>query len=223
MNDTDVCSGGPPGYRDLSVAGAPDALGACAAACCAWANCTAWIVRHLAGRDGNCSGELCCWLKPGCAPGSQTPVAGAVSAFRAPPPPGPPAPPLPPGYASALNATSRALSVERVDGGARALLGTFDTGTLENGLVLGAWNVLRVEVAGAAGGGLALRVFFNSMFPETGLVGNSSDALRVPLAPPPRLALLDPAPLPPGGALLALAGAQEARFDYVAALPLSVL
>ncbi len=128
------------------------------------------------------------------------------------------------------------------------LLGSFNLSTLENGLVLGAWNMLRVVVEdGAAvegldgdddgdGGGAStsggrnsgnttrVRVFFNPMFPETGFVGNATaDAGRVPLPLPARIDVVDKSgpPLPPGGMVIA-AGTYEARVDYAAALPASV-
>ena len=53
MHDTDVCPGGPPGYVDLDLSTAPDPLAACAAACCGWLPCTAWIVRNFSGTDGD--------------------------------------------------------------------------------------------------------------------------------------------------------------------------
>jgi hypothetical protein len=69
MNNTDVCPGGPPGYRDADFSHSNDPFGDCAEACCAWPECTAWIVRNFTGEDFNCSGSgvTCCWLKPGCS------------------------------------------------------------------------------------------------------------------------------------------------------------
>ena len=83
MHDTDVCPGGPPGYVDLDLSTEPDPLAACAAACCGWLPCTAWIVRNFSGTDGNCSGSgvTCCWLKPGCSE-----VRGGIHGAAAPPP-----------------------------------------------------------------------------------------------------------------------------------------
>ena len=220
LNNTDVCSGGPVGYRDLSVAGTPDPLGACQAACCEWDQCTAWIVREFSGTDKNCTDTLCCWLKPNCDPSQTSPFSGATAAFRS-QPPGPPLPLLSRGYAVQLNSTDNSLRVVRVEGGVSALLGAFPLASLENGLVLEAWNLLRVVVS-MESGALTLRVFFNPMYPETGFVGNSSDAFRTPVKLAPRLVAQDPQPLSPG-AILFLAGGKEARADYITALPLSVL
>jgi hypothetical protein len=226
LNHTDACPGGPVGYRDLSVAAASDPLSACAAACCQWALCTAWVVRALSGTDGNCTDELCCWLKPDCAPSQAAPAApGTVAAFRAGLPPAPPLPPIASGYSIVLNTSADSLAVVRQGGSSSTTLGSFALRSLENGLVRGAWNLLRVVVAtepAASGDGVRLSVFFNPMFPETGFVGNSSDALRQPAPLPPRLVVLDPTPLPLGG-LMVLAGGAEARLDYVSALPLGVL
>jgi hypothetical protein len=227
LNNTDACPGGPVGYRDLSVYGAADPLGACEAACCAWEACTAWVVRHFSGRDLNCTDTLCCWLKPSCEPSETSPVGGATAAFKAAAPPGPPLPALARGYSIVLNASDSTLGVVRVAaGGAGVVLGTFPLSSLENGLVLGAWNMLRVVavVVAAAGGGdaLTLSVFFNPMYPETGFAGNSSDAFRTPVKLAPRLMVRDDDPLAPG-AIALLAGGREARADYIAALPLSVL
>ena len=74
----------------------------------------------------------------------------------------------------------------------------------------------------AASGQLSLSVYFNPMLPETGFVGNSSDAFRVPQRIAPRLVVRDAAPLAPGGVML-LAGGAPARADYVSALPLAVM
>jgi len=219
-----VCPGGPDGYRDLSVAGAADPLGACAAACCAWDACAAWIVRDLAGTDGNCTNERCCWLKPDCTPGETAHVPGATAQFRA-AAPGPPLPRGVGGYNVTLDARTNTLTVARcASGGVCTTMGVFDTTTLENGIVLGAWNMLRVllETDGASGA-LSLRVFFNPTVPETGFTGvPADDAARVPRSLPPRLALIDAAPLPSGGLLVAAGGA-DARIDYVSALPTRVL
>ena len=223
LNNTDACPGGPVGYRDLSVWGAADPLGACEAACCAWEACTAWVVRQFSGRDHNCTDTLCCWLKPSCEPSETSPVGGATAAFKA-VPPGPPLPALARGYSIVLNASDSTLGVVRVAGGAGVVLGTFPLSSLENGLVLGAWNMLRVVVGAAAAGenALTLSVFFNPMWTETGFVGNSSDAFRTPVTLAPRLVVRDNAPLAPG-AIAIQAGGREARADYIAALPLSVL
>jgi hypothetical protein len=219
MNDTDVCSGGPVGYRDMSVAGVADPFGACAAACCAWDSCTAWVVRHLDGTDANCTNELCCWLKPGCSDTSPFPGAtsGIISKKQ------PPLPAFVDGYHTIVDAGSNELRVLRVQSGQQLLLGVFNCSTLDNGIVLGAWNMLRILLTTATDGSGAvdLSVFFNPMFGETGFVGDASDAYRLPLPLPPRLALQDAAALPPGGLLLA-AGGGDANVDYVSALPPNV-
>ncbi len=222
MNNTDVCSGGPVGYRDFSVQGATDPLATCAAACCAWGECTAWIVRQLAGADANCTDTLCCWLKPGCNQTSPFPGATSGRVAQPPAPPGPPVPPSIDGYHVVVNGSTGMLSLVRAAGGALKQLGSFNLSTLDNGLVLGAWNMVRVLVTTPPGGGGAdIAVFFNPMFGETGFVGNASDALRTPHPLPPRIAVHDPVALPPGGLLLAAGGA-AALVDYVSALPSSV-
>jgi hypothetical protein len=258
LNNTDVCPGGPPGYRDLSVANATDPLAACAAACCAWDECTAWIVREFEGTDHNCTDELCCWLKPSCT--DTAPLPGATAAFVI-QPPGPPALDTIAGYHVVVASSAEGdgggggdtLEVYRVnhtaagsgDTSAAAaaaaagpvpaplLLGSFNLSTLENGLVLGAWNMLRVVVedqqettADGANASMStrIRVFFNPMFPETGFVGNATaDAWRVPLPLPPRIDVVDRSgpPLPPGGMAIS-AGNLQARVDYASALPASV-
>lgn len=203
------------GYRNLDVAKTPDPFAACASSCCAWDACTAWIVRNFTGRDFNCTNTLCCWLKPRCA--ETSPLAGAVSAFRALPLPSPRS-----GYQVLLNTTDDMLTLTRLEGGARAELGRFPLASLENGLVRGAWNLLRVVAEPQAGGEkLSLSVFFNPMFPETGFVGNASDAFRAPLPIRPRLSAVDSAPLSPGEVAVG-AGGGPANIDYISALPLSV-
>lgn len=222
LNNTDVCSGGPPGYRDLSVATAPDPLAACAAACCSWAECTAWIVRPLSGTDKNCTNELCCWLKPGCQPGQTSPVPGATAQFLA-PRPGPPLPGGIDGYNFTLSSTENLLIASRQSGGHATQLGAFNTSTLENGLVRGAWNLLRVLLVTQADGSLTLRVWLNPMLPETGFTGDPAlDSVRTPLPLPERLVLVDANPLPAGGIAVAAGGSAGTQVDYVSALPASV-
>jgi hypothetical protein len=226
LNNTDACSGGPPGYRDLSVAGAASPLAACAAACCAWDACSAWVVRALAGTDGNCSDTLCCWLKPGCDASQTRPSPGTSAAFRSSAPPGPPLPLPAAGYLLALNTSTDTLEVVRVGGGGggSAVLGSLDLRTRRNGLVRGAWNLLRV-VCQEVGGGARLRlsVFFNPTVQDAGLLGDPErDMAAVPVRIAPVLVVEDAAPLPPGGVGV-LAGGREARVDYLAALPLAVL
>ena len=80
--------------------------------------------------------------------------------------------------------------------------------------------MLRVLVRGT-GASLKIEVYFNPSVKETGFVGNSSDAGRVFTPPPPRISVVDPSPLVGGGLALA-AGGEDARFDYIAALPASV-
>ena len=165
-----------------------------------------------------------------------------------PPPPPPPAPgPKSPsntsGYHVVLVGAAKTLVVERcatAAGGEGQLqqLGSFDLSTLENGLVLEAWNILRVLVqtstspagnsddgdrgGNASGAVVKISVWFNPMFPETGFVGNASDAFRTPKPLPPRLVVTDPQPLPPGELVLT-AGLRDSMVDYVSALPTSVV
>ena len=132
------------------------------------------------------------------------------------------------GYIVAVrNAT---LSAQRCDlppagaGGSASCrdLATFDLQSLENGVVVGAWNMLRVVVEGGR-----LRVWFNPMFPETGFVGDGvADAARVPKPLPPRIDVVDPramtAPVPAGGFAVS-AGESPVMLDYASALPANVL
>ena len=127
------------------------------------------------------------------------------------------------GYNVTLDSPTQTMSVLRDDGSGAAahVLGSFDLASLENGLVLSAWNILRVLLeTSAADGSLSIRVWFNPMFPETGFVGNASDASRVPLPLPPRLSLADAAPLPAGGMAIA-AGGGKALVDYASILPVA--
>ena len=101
-------------------------------------------------------------------------------------------------------------------------LATFDLQSLENGVVVGAWNMLRVVVEGGR-----LRVWFNPMFPETGFVGDGvADAARVPKPLPPRIDVVDPhaatVPVPAGGFAVS-AGESPVLLDYASALPANVL
>lgn len=221
LNNTDACSGGPVGYRDLDVANDPDPQAACAAACCAWSNCTAWVLRQLQGTDKNCTDTLCCWLKPDCDPSQTTPVDGATAQFIT-PQPGPPLPSTR-GYAMTLNTTGESLTASRCDdAGSCSTLGYFNLSTLKTGIIRGAWNMLRVLAHTDASGTLHISVYFNPTVPETGFVGVPAlDAKIVPTTPPPRLTIIDPQPLPAGGISIA-AGSFDARVDYVSALPVSV-
>lgn len=187
------------------------------------------MVRVLQGTDANCTDELCCWLKPGCeatTPGVEGATAGFVTQ-----PPGPPAPDAITGYHVVVTSSpgnNDTLALYRVDDPASApgtLLATFNLSSLENGLVLGAWNVIRVLMEDSADGtSTAISVFFNPMFPETGFVGNgTADAAKVPLPLPPRIAVVDRAtPLLAPGGMAVTAGGSAARLDYVSALPASV-
>lgn len=221
MNNTDVCSGGPPGYRDMSVANQPDPLGYCAAACCAWSECTAWIVRNFTGTDNNCTNELCCWLKPYCGVNQTTPFDGAISQYIV-QPPGPPLPIGLTGYNITLDTVTDTLTVIREDtNNTREILGTFNLTSLENGLVRSAWNILRVLMITNEQGTLTLQIFFNPMYPETGFVGDSSDAFRTPLSFVPRILVQDTVPLP-AGSIVVSGGFEIGQVDYVSALPVSV-
>ena len=101
-------------------------------------------------------------------------------------------------------------------------LAAFDLASLENGIVVGAWNMLRVAIEGGR-----LRVWFNPMYPETGFVGDgATDAARVPRPLPTRIDVTDPraatAPKPAGGFTVS-AGGSSVLLDYASALPASVL
>jgi hypothetical protein len=166
-----------------------------------------------------------------------------------PPPPGPPSPHNVSGYHVVLIGATKTLVVERrapttataagtgsADAEAAAttagtttssVLGSFDLSTLENGLVLEAWNILRVvvETVESSSGeieGVQLSVYFNPMFPETGFVGNASDAHRVPQRLAARLVVMDKHPLG-AGELMVSAGLRDTMIDYIAAMPTSVL
>ena len=178
-------------YRTFDVSKDADAVSACTAACCAWDGCAAWIVQSgtvPSKNDGNCTKTTtdCCWLKPdgkGAHILNAKSIAGVVTATPprpiipppAPPPPlGPPSPHNVSGYHVVLVGASKSLVVERRDAsGGIVTLGKFDLSTLENGLVLEAWNILRalVETVENSSGeieGVKLSVWFNPMFPETG-------------------------------------------------------
>lgn len=215
--DTDACSGGPAGYRDLDVSGATDPVAACDAACCQWRECTAWVLRNESEMDHNCSaGSVCCWLKPNCPRSQADKRPGCLSGYMAPSPPGPPFRQLD-GYYVTVDAKGGKLEVTRRSGINVTLLASFDTRTLENGIVMPGWNMLRAAVVLGS-----VTVWFNPMYPETGFVGNSTDSARVPRPLPPRIEVTDPHPLPAGG-LAMLAGVGGMRLDYVSALPISAL
>ena len=268
-------------YRTLDVtkeaiAHNDSGVSTCSAACCAWDGCAAWIVQSGTGpsvHDGNCTKDTttCCWLKPngaGARVRNSKSIAGVVTASPSrpiiPPPPPPPPAGLPSphnvsGYHVVLIGATKTLAVERRDpqGGIK-LLGAFDLSTLENGLVLEAWNILRtvVETLESNSGaieGVQVSVWFNPcvtgdlsvlshellcvatspsllitvyvalrMLPETGFVGNSSDASRVPRKLPARLVVKDKDPLGPGE-MIVTAGARDTMIDYIAAMPTSVM
>jgi len=178
-------------YRTLDMSKEPDAVGACSKQCCAWEGCGAWVVQSGTGPskdDHNCTSKTttCCWLKPNGKGGhvaNAHSTAGVVTATPTRPvvPPPPPPPPLGPpsphnvsGYHVVLVGASKSLVVERRDASAGIVtLGKFDLSTLENGLVLEAWNILRVlaeTVENSSGEieGVRLSVWFNPMFSETG-------------------------------------------------------
>ncbi len=180
-------------------------------------------MRQFSGGDENCTAPgLCCWLKPDCAPGQETHFSGAVSAFRE-VAPGPPLPTPPAAYEVAVDHGAAQLRVARVDGGARSPLAVFNTSTLENGIVAGAWNLLRVVVSTDDEGAVSISVWLNPSFPEVGFVGDpATDAGRTPLPLPPRITVVDWAPLAAGGFGVS-AGGGDANVDYASVLPLSVL
>lgn len=219
---TNACPGAAGETNFVVPPSAGDPAGACAAACCArGAACGAWVVLpNTTWDDKSCACAAapctCCWLKPaGCLDTERRP--GCTAGFPPTPPPLPP--PALAGYVVALNFSGAALTLSRAPagGGARTLLGAFDLAGIENGRVNG-WSLLRVALR--EGGGLD--VWFNPMLKETGVVGNSSDAERLPHAPAPRISVVDASGgLPAGG--LAIAASEPARVDYVSILPLSVL
>lgn len=222
FNDTDIP--GTDNYRNFDLRGSKDPIFDCFSECCGWDNCGSWIVRALTDQDDdhNCSyhagTRLCCWLKVEDGShrvGRPGTTAGIVTREH---PPGPPLPEVDSGLQLLVNASSEMLLLVRNDGkvGDREVLGTFDLSTLENGLVFDAWNMLRVLLDGPH-----ITVWFNPMFPETGFVGNISDAERTPKALPPRISVIDSQPLSPG-AVIVSAGHRPTRIDYVSALPTSV-
>lgn len=218
MNNTDVCPGGPSGYRDMDLSHTANALGVCAAACCAWEECSAWIVRKFSGSDGNCSGSnvTCCWLKPGCS--ETVPAGGAISAFVA-RPPGPSAPTID-GYAVTLDAVSSSLTVSRTTAGSPVVLDSFNVSSLDNGLILGAWNVVRVLITTSLEGSAVINVWLNPMFGETGFVGNpNTDSARTPWSLPPRISVVDvTSPTLPAGGVAISAGGAAVFVDYASVL-----
>ena len=185
-------------YRTLDVskeaiAHNDSGVSACTAACCGWNGCAAWIVQSGTGpsvHDGNCTKDTttCCWLKPngaGARVKNAKSIAGVVTASPSrpiipppppPPPPGPPSPHNVSGYHVVLIGATKTLAVERRDlQGGIELLGTFDLTTLENGLVLEAWNILRVVVETLVSNsgvieGVQISVWFNPCVTEDSIV-----------------------------------------------------
>lgn len=173
-------------YRTLdvskeAVAHNDSGVSTCSVACCAWEGCGAWIVQSGTGpskHDGNCTKDTttCCWMKPdpnGSHVSNSKSIAGVVTASPSrpitppPPPPGLPSPQNVSGYHVVLVGGTKSLVVERRDPqGGIVTLGTFDLRTLENGLVLEAWNILRavvetVENTSGAIEGVQISVWFN--------------------------------------------------------------
>lgn len=223
-NDTDIP--GTTGYRTLDLTNETKEREMCINACCAWESCTAWVVRQLepGEDDQSCkyaSGtRTCCWVKS-MSTGARSKRIGTTSGrvIRPPLPPGPTAPRIN-GYHITINATTKALTISRSFEGSDQQLGEFDLTSLENGLVLDAWNMVRVVVTKEHTGARRFRVFFNPMFHETGFHGNSSDALLTPVALPPRLDVTDAHPLEAGGVAIA-SSARQTRIDYISVLPLA--
>jgi hypothetical protein len=231
-------------YRTLDVSKAADAVSACTAACCAWDGCAAWIVQSdtdPSRNDHNCTAktDTCCWLKPngnGAKVENSKSIAGVVTASPsrpvipspAPPPhPGPASPKTHGGYHVVIIGATKTLAVERRDhSGSITTLATFNIASLENGLVLEAWNILRVLTSTSTSKSngkvvVTISVWFNPMFPETGFVGDSSDAGRTPKPLPARIVVADPSPLPSGEMVLT-AGGRDSMVDYASALPAAV-
>lgn len=127
------------------------------------------------------------------------------------------------GYAVSVDVDKKTLCVDRVSGGTPTRLGyCFDLAKRENGVGIGCFNLLRVVLQTTANGDTTVSVWLNVLFSDSGFVGNSSDAGRVPHAPAPLLRLVDTAGLPAGGLLVATHGA-ELRVDYLSALSPTVL
>jgi hypothetical protein len=224
-----VCAGGPPGWRSADATGQADPAGFCAAECCAWADCNSFVVApHSGGVAGNCTAatRTCCFLKAGCEDRTPSACKGCTAAFvRGAAPPGPPEPrdAFASGYFVSVDAAVRTLALLRLEGGGAPtpLAAPVDLGQRQNGLVLGAWALVRVLAATRPDGGLALSVWWSPMFLDTGFAGQPEDVSREPLPIAPLIAAVDPAPLPSGGAAL-VAGGDVLRVDYFSALPTGV-
>ena len=235
LNGSDVCPGGAPGWRNLDVSGAPRPIDACTAACCAWASatevddsCNAFVVAPGPAADAaNCSRGIaaCCWLKSNCLDPTPSPCANCTAAFvRLPAPPGPPERDDVAGYLVTVSADAASLTVRRraEPGGAAELLGSASLAppARPNGVVLGAWSLLRVLLE-TEGGAVQLRAWWNPAFTDTGFIGEPEDLGRTPLPIAPLVSVSDAAPLPAGGVAI-LAGGAAMRVDYASALPASV-
>ena len=233
LPNTNACPGAAGESNFPVPPSAPDPAGLCAAACCAAAanasssgsgGCSAWVLLPGMSFDDKacaCASApcTCCWLKPPSCSGTGV-LAGCTTGLLPPPPPLPA--PSVSGYVVALNYSAQPplLTLARRSSNSTAqLLGAFDLSTLDNGVVDG-WNLLRVVLRSSG----AIEVYFNVALRDTGFVGNASDATRLAHAPAPRIAVLDPQPLPAGGSGLAIAaGGAPARVEYVGVLPASVL
>lgn len=60
-------------------------------------------------------------------------------------------------------------------------------------------------------------------YPETGYVGDASDAAREPKPLPTRMHVVDNDPVRTSGGVAIAAGLRDTRVDYISALPVSVL
>ncbi len=80
----------------------------------------------------------------------------------------------------------RLLSLSRHSGGSFTSLGSFDLHQRDNGLVDGAWNMVRVLLV-TTSGSTEVKVWVNPAAPDTGLVGNPSVDMGLTFTPPPPL------------------------------------
>ena len=191
---TNVCPGEPNERNFIVPPSEPDPIAACSNACCTdggkW--CGAWVVlpgTTFSDKNCNCSAEnpcTCCWLKPkDCSESSYD--SQCTAGFLTPTPPKPR--PSVAGYSVRVDYSEPpTLSLRRMDttGSGSKQLGNFSLASIPNGVVMGGFNILRVGLFNNG----TIAVFFNPYFQETGFVGNSSDALRTPLTPPPEFLLL---------------------------------
>jgi hypothetical protein len=93
--------------------------------------------------------------------------------------------------------------------------------SLNNGLVLSAWNVLRVLITTTTEGWATIDVWLNPMFHETGFVGDPNvDSGQTPMRLPARISFVDDSsPGFPAGGVAVAAGGSAVQIDYVAVLP----